>query len=272
MGRGIERPITCPSADHDDHHASASVNVLKGIWYCYACHAKGVAADYVPDPKIALKMLAEIGKTDRIYPEAWLDIFDADHPSEYWSMRYGAEIARSYRCGTNPTNGNPTYPLRNDSGRLLGVVERTDTEPKYRYPYGPRTSQTLFLSHHASRATPVVVLVEGASDVFALAQAGIPKNWRIAGTYGAGVHYPQVQIVASMAPKVIVAAFDADPAGTMASQRATDAFADVAPVLSHQWDTFGTAKDPGELETSTRISALTETLSHAGYIRYRGDR
>ena len=39
LGQGIERPFQCEV--HDDTNASASVNVLKGVWYCHACGASG---------------------------------------------------------------------------------------------------------------------------------------------------------------------------------------------------------------------------------------
>ena len=38
-GRGVERSFLCP--EHGDSRPSASVNVIKGKWYCYTCHATG---------------------------------------------------------------------------------------------------------------------------------------------------------------------------------------------------------------------------------------
>lgn len=44
-----DRRVTCPSASHDDRHASASVNASKGLWTCFACERGGSAVDLVMD-------------------------------------------------------------------------------------------------------------------------------------------------------------------------------------------------------------------------------
>ena len=38
-GHGVERSFLCP--EHGDSRPSASVNIIKGKWYCYTCHAHG---------------------------------------------------------------------------------------------------------------------------------------------------------------------------------------------------------------------------------------
>ena len=100
-GRGTERPFCC--TEHDDTFASASVNVLKGVWYCYACGAHGVIeGEHVPTVEEALAILAGTAPP-RVLAEAWLDVFDADHASPYWTGRYGIEVAA-------PTGAAPTRP------------------------------------------------------------------------------------------------------------------------------------------------------------------
>ena len=42
-GRGIERPFNCPV--HPDAHASASVNVLKGVWHCLPASTRVLTDD-----------------------------------------------------------------------------------------------------------------------------------------------------------------------------------------------------------------------------------
>lgn len=266
-GRGIERPFCCPV--HEDRQASASVNVVNGYWYCYACAAKGTIEGHVPDPNDALKALEDSEKPPRIFAEAWLDIFDAHHPSAYWAGRFGKDVATLYRCGTDPMTGAPTYPLRTQHGAILGVVQRVGGDQKYKYPYGPRTSQTLFLSHKKRPGfkishSDVVVLTEGASDVLAFAQAGIPATWRVAGCFGAGTHLPQASIIADMTPKIIVTAFNNDKAGHEATERTAEMLGHIAPVLSVPWGSV-TCNDIAEMDTASRIHLVRAIISTHGH-------
>lgn len=262
-GRGVERPINCPNPDHEDAHASASVNTVIGWWYCYACKARGTVEGFIPKPEDALKALEESLRPVRTYPETWLDLFDAAGTSPYWESRYGRKTASMFRCGTDMMDATPTYPMRDKFGRILGVVKRTDDSRKYIYPYRSRASTTLF-SSFAHGYPKVVVLVEGASDVMALHQADLPKTWRVFGTYGAGLHAPQTEIIANLAPRVIVAAFDADDAGRSAIDQALLACSEFALALSLPWDTMG-VKDPGELPADQRLEPIRATLRDAGY-------
>lgn len=260
-GRGVERPFNCPNPEHEDRNASASVNINNGLWYCFACAAKGSVEGYVPDPKQVQKMLVELTAPERLYAESWLDLFDRYRPSPYWVSRFGEATARKYRCGTDPETGHPTYPIRNRYGKPIGVVKRTDGDPKYSYPYGVRTSQTMFASKSVAR-TEVLILVEGAADVMALDEGGLPSTWRACGTYGAGLHAAQREIITNMHPACIVTAFDGDKAGQRAAEVAAAQCGSIAVVLSHHWDKFG-VKDPGELDAAARIPALELTVNTA---------
>ena len=254
-GRGVERSFRCEV--HDDRHASASVNSLTGLWVCYACGAAGKADENatIPDADTLLSYL----KGDipvRVYAESWLDLYDADHPSKYWAARFGQNTADHYRCGTHPLTGQPTYPIRNFVGDVLGVVVRQEGNPKYLYPAGVSTSRTFFGD---IRPASVIVLVEGAADVMALHQAGIPDRWTVLGCYGAGVHAPQVDLLASFNPHTIVLAFDNDPAGVAAAERSHDALIGIAPVIvTHSW---GAYNDPGDVPVEDRITSITNTIA-----------
>jgi hypothetical protein len=254
-GRGIERPFRCHV--HDDSNASASVNTQTGLWICYACGAAGKADDSATTPDCDTLLAYLKGDTPaRVYAESWLDMFDIDHASREWSARFGEDTANHFRCGTHPISGYPTYPIRDRNGQVLGVVTRQpDGDPKYKYPFGVSTSRTLFGD---LRPSPVVVLVEGASDVMALHQSGIPGDWTVLGCYGAGLHAPQVQIVADLAPRVVVTAFDSDAAGIAAAGRTAEHLASVARVINHSWGSFN---DPGDMHHTGRIDAIRDTLA-----------
>lgn len=252
-GRGIERSFRCEH--HDDTNASASVNTVTGLWCCYACGAAGKVdeKDTIPDADTLLAYL----KGDvpvRVYAESWLDMFDAHHPSKYWSRRFGEETSDHYRCGTHPLTGAPTYPIRNLDGDPIGVVTRQPDDPKYLYPYGVSTSRTFFGDFRPSHT---VILVEGAADVMALHQAGIPHGWTALGCYGAGIHAPQVDALADLNPKRIVLAFDSDPAGYAAAERSAQALAGW-DTYTHTWGTFN---DPADMPVEERIPSIEATLA-----------
>lgn len=265
-GRGTERAFCCPV--HDDHNASASVNVVKGWWYCFACGAKGtVDKRSSPAGKEALRLLERDLEPPRILVESALLVFDADHPSPYWSQRYGEVTARKFRCGTHPLTGFPTYPIRDATGQLLGVVQRdADGKPKYKYPYGVMSSRTVFLNNRLNHY-PVVVLVEGAGDVMALDSEGVPNSWLIVGTYGAGVHRPQIEVIEDVGPAVIIGGFDHDKAGLLAMERAEHDLSGIAPVLSDPWGMVG-SNDPGDLPLGERVPVLNQLLIDNGYQKY----
>lgn len=260
-GRGNERPFNCISPDHDDQNASASVNVTKGVWYCYSCMASGTVGDHVPTVEEAVAVLAGT-KDARVYPESWLDLYDTDHVSPYWAARVGVEVAHSNRCGTDPF-GLPTYPIRDPQGRLMGVVTRHEDDPKqkYHYPFRVSTSRTLYGSLKPCR---VLVLVEGAGDVMALQQAGVPRGWGAAGVYGAGIHHPQLELIHAMNPRLIVAGFDNDEAGQKAGDRARTQLTEMGYfVASDPWSSIG-VKDAGAAPVSKRIPAIRAAIDQAG--------
>lgn len=204
-----------------------------------------------------------------VYPEQWLDTFDAALTSPYWSARVGLDVARAYRCGTNPANGNPTYPIRGPHGEVWGVVQRNlanPDEPKYRYPYGVSTSRTLFGVERAVARTPVV-LCEGASDVMAVVQAlatGPSDTVSVLGVYGAGLHLPQLTVLKRLRPRMVVACFDADTAGWKAAARLAVMAAEAGwPFVSVDWSTVGTT-DAGETDLETRRRVVLEAVRARG--------
>jgi DNA primase len=133
------------------------------------------------------------------------------------------------------------------------------------YPAGVRTSATFYGAYKPSQ---VVVLVEGAGDVMALEQAGIPDHWTVLGCFGSGLHSPQVQLLADLSPKLVITAFDDDEAGWGASERAVFQLNDIAPVLSHQWSTVG-GNDPGDVEVGKRITSIQNLIANSPYNKHR---
>lgn len=249
-GRGVERAFRCDV--HDDHNASASVNVLKGLWVCYSCGASGRVGK--GSLTAAMDAVVEMMKA----PEAivtkhpdWLNVYTASG-SPYWVQRFGPRVARMFSCGTDPITGYPTYPIHSPQGQVWGVVSRTGADPKYLYPEVP-VSRTLFGYHWAPPGfIKRVVVVEGAADVMAMhATRGRSKDTMIVGCYGAGLHAPQVDLINQLRPQLVVLAFDNDDAGERAGARdyPLDAQVDVV-----RWP-YG-VKDPAEATPSMRRKVL----------------
>lgn len=253
-GRGIERPFQCDV--HEDSNASACVNVLKGVWICYACGASGrVGTGSVTVEMKALLDFMESPENVPVKTINWLNIFDAAGPSPYWAQRYGQRVSDMFRCGTHPETGNPTYPIHSPFGNIWGVVQRADDgEHKYLYPLNVPVSQTLFNYSPRWAGVKRVVVVEGASDVMAMYATRLGKEKRhtlIVGSYGAGLKKPQVDLINDLRPEEVVLAFDNDMAGFAAAHREYEL---QAKVRIHTWP--DTIKDAGEATPAMRRKVL----------------
>lgn len=210
-GKGVERPFLCPV--HGDSRPSASVNVVKGAWYCYSCGAKGgiTGEDALiePDYQVMRRWFDQKMEEHRVYPESWLARWDAGEVHPYWARRVGVPAARHFRLGYDAEADAGTYPLREWDGTVLGVVRRNfkDEGPKYLYPRGLDISQYLF--NYSQEQRKVVFLVEGAMDAIALWNIGVHAF----AIYGSRLSETQIQLIERVDPQYIVTAFDNDDAG-----------------------------------------------------------
>jgi len=210
-GRGVERSFLCP--EHGDSRPSASINILKGKWYCYTCHAHGdltgearlIEPDY-ETTKLWLDRRLAVGQ---IYPETWLNRWDAGPVHPYWLNRVGEAAAREFRLGSDPGTNAATYPLRDPSGQVLGVVRRTlgGVGPKYLYPAGVDVGRLLF--NYTPDLRDAVVLVEGALDAIALWNVGIDAF----AIYGSRISPDQVKLIDRIDPEFVYTCYDLDDAG-----------------------------------------------------------
>lgn len=248
-GRGVERPFNCPV--HTDAHASASVNVIKGVWCCYACGASGKTSEgkhdlsYISvmrDARIPDMPMAAVDLT-----RAWLGY------SDYWATRYGIDVATRFATGVDPVTGMPTIPITDRlNTTLYGFLRRNgdaaEGEPKYLYPIGVPVSRLLFGHHLVPSLLETLVLVEGASDVMSLHRWPIPERAAVTAVFGAGLHAAQAAMVVELAPHRVVVAMDADEAGRKASARSV-AHLEALGVRGaiHDWSRYG-VNDPGDLQ------------------------
>lgn len=260
-GQGIERPFRCEK--HDDHFSSATVNVLKKIWHCFACQASGRV-----DPKSkkapALADLAAMLNPEeyvRVYPQSYLDLFDFDAGN--FAMRFPPWVRWINRLGCDPLSGDSTFPVHTPGRQLAGVGRRvTSPEPgKPRFLYPPRwsASRSLFIS---GPAQPVVVLTEGASDAAACSETGLFA----AAVYGSGVHSPQYELIAQLAPKLVLLGFDSDDAGQRAVAACHDQLAARSEVAVVDWHSIG-VKDAAAAPVDERAQLLARTVAGTYYGR-----
>jgi DNA primase len=223
---GDEMVVVCPHPDHSDHNPSASINVKKRVWVCYACGRGGRLEDLldgnIADPDVD-ELLDELTsslkvKESKTYPESWLDQFDgALHP--YWLSRgLSEEVCREFRLGYDFSTGRATFPLRSPSGAVLGVTGRSidNSQPRYQYPPGVKISETLFAYYKVRGGVRDVVLTEGALDAIAMWDVGVPAVAQM----GANLSRTQIELMRRLGLRTITLAYDQDHAGRVAVERA----------------------------------------------------
>lgn len=265
FGQGIERPFRCEQ--HDDQSASASVNVVKGVWICYACNARGAIDNKKAPSMDALAAMLEPEKTPRIYPETYLELFAGPG---YWHTRFPDWLVWAAGLGEDPVTGHGTIPVRTPSGHLAGISRRLTDEQvatakeagenpsRYKYPYKWSASRTLH-DRGAPRG-PVLVLVEGAADQVAMLEVGIPTG----AVYGSGLHAPQVELIKRKKPELVVLGFDDDEAGRRATRQTLTALSGCAfDIATVTWP----KKDPAECSPTQRLSTVCSVVGE-GYLEH----
>lgn len=224
---GDEAMVRC--VVHSDSKASMQFNLRSGLWVCFACHEGGsikrlckelgigLMEDPEPDVRDIMKRIKELSgdlpnKALKGQDEKTLKRYSL--PTGYWTGRgFTKKTIKAFDLGLDMMADAVTIPLRDDQGRLLGVIKRylgEDVELRYRYPKGFKRSLNLFASwlveHHD---TDMVVLCEGAVDAMMCWQAGIPAL----AIYGSSISPTQVRLLRRLGVGQVVLFFDDDKAG-----------------------------------------------------------
>ena len=257
-GRGEERPFRC--TEHNDHTASASVNVIKGVWFCHACHAKGRVEDRKAPAAEDIEAMLEPEEAATTYPMAYLEVFDISYrPDAYWHTRCDPVVTHALGMGQDPFTGAATFPVFTPEGHLAGVGRRFATESgkSYRYPRGWSASTNLGGTMGRITPAPVVCIVEGYADAAAVAETGCLALCQ----WGAQMHAPQVEMLAKFNPSLVLLGQDMDEAGERGVSMAFAQLRHIAPMRRVRWP----RKDPGETPYVQRLRALTRAVSAGGY-------
>jgi hypothetical protein len=279
---GTEWTIMCPSPNHQDHRPSASIYVgepterlkggqlvwrLPGMWVCYSCGARGRVStqgieEYEPTTDrnldVATQLLDEAGRT--YFPESWLDLFDyydGTHP--YWLSRFSEATCWQHRLGYDFDTDCGTYPLRDNQGRVLGVVRRDfsgDRPWKYKYPTGIDIGTLMYgYSEIATYGASTIVLTEGALDAIAVQEVG----YNGLAIYGSKLRPAQETLIRKLYPDLIVTAFDNDDAGREAHESVMEAVGYRFTVIQAE---LGQYKDIAEAPPEARREILYETVTN----------
>jgi DNA primase len=168
--------------------------------------------------------------------------------------------------------GRITFPITDLRGRVLGFGARTlDPNERAKYvnsPEGPRFSKRRLLFGLAQARQPAatagwIAVVEGYTDVLALAQAGVPQAVACMGTSLTG---EQVQELRRAAPTIRLC-FDGDAAGQRAAWRTAQAAG--AHLVDLEAIVLPAGTDPGDLAHAGDLERLREfTAAHKPLASY----
>jgi 5S rRNA maturation endonuclease (ribonuclease M5) len=189
-----------------------------------------------------------------IFPESWLTLYDGGGPGDYWLSRFSMETCQHFRLGRDPISAQPTYPLRANNGRVLGVVKRSLSEskedgPKYKYPFGVDVSHLLFGYHEAD--SDDVMIVEGATDAIAAWEVGEAPL----ALYGSRISWHQRKLIYKYAPRTIWVATDQDREGHRLAEDLKMVFPTI-DVRRLRWDGV---KDLASIPRDLRAQALAQS-------------
>jgi DNA primase len=169
--------------------------------------------------------------------------------------------------------GRITFPITDLRGRVLGFGARTlDPNQRAKYvnsPEGPRFSKRRLLfglaqARQAAASAGWIVVVEGYTDVMALAKAGITQ---VVACMGTSLTAEQVQELRRAAPRIRLC-FDGDAAGQRAAWRTAQAAG--AHLTDLEAVVLPAGADPGDLAQGDGSERLRQVIdAHrplAGYL------
>jgi len=240
----------CPFHTSDDPGGSRtlSLNISRGLFFCFSCHAKGNLARFLRDIgeapaviKIRYGALIERLEEEQVprhdplrdnllsnptIPESLLGLFQWC-PVELLEQGFEEEVLRYFDVGFDKTHMRVTYPLRDIHGRLVGVSgRRTEGEEGGRYKiykeeykiWGMPTvgTERKVLLWNLHQVIPLLtfndgplVVVEGFKACMWVHQAGIHE---VVATIGSGLTDEQCTILSRLGRRVVLM-FDGDKAG-----------------------------------------------------------
>lgn len=260
---GTEWMARCPF--HDDSSASLQFNVEKGLYYCFACHAKGNIKTFLRhfgaqyrDPEVdvadiyaKLDLIDSVSKSPvkpSTLPESTLKRYA--FPTDYWASRgLSRAVQTAFDLGYDPIENDAIIPVRNINGELMGVIRRRlekDAMPKYMYYKGFPRKTSMFASWLvAKKGTDHAVITEGSLDAVSVWQAGHPALAQ----YGSSISREQVVLLRRLGITRVTLFYDNDRAGREANLAAIPLLRDFLVYVVQYSD--DDVKDPGGMDSKT---------------------
>jgi DNA primase len=227
------------------------VSLIKNVFHCFACDAKGNVLDFVAAMEkcsireAALKLQAWFGRSGMETPVAvrpigtvWegelvrkklagnpalrFELANVDSTHPYLAERgiqraTAAEFGVGFYSGTGLMQGRIVIPIHNPQGELIAYAGRAvnSSGPKYKLPAGFRKSLEIYNVHRAITAgADRVILVEGYFDCLRVHQAGFRC---VAALMGCALSAQQQTLLLDRFKRVVLM-FDGDEAGRGASR------------------------------------------------------
>jgi len=194
-GRG-ELNARCPFPDHNDAHASWSINAESGLWKCMGCGRSG-SFEYLYAMLLGVDIWAALGQIREKYD---VDIHRvvrlriAEHgvsrsvfetkrdleilygmmerlsePHPYYIMRgFDNWSWREWEGRFDRDRGMIVFPVRALTGGMRALAGRAVSEKLHHWYEGSEPTTTLYGMHHCQHAREEVVVCEGLLDVHRL--------------------------------------------------------------------------------------------------------
>lgn len=254
---GNEFVCRCPF-HNDQGKPNLYINGVSGLYLCHSCGAKGsllkkgeaLPATDTRHVRERLQKMTKADEREQFKPEGWLKQFDFPHDG--WKHRgLSDDIIKQFGLGYDPFRNVLTVPLRNDEGRLQGVISRRldDQKPKYLYPKGYKTGKHLFGAWLLQDQT-TVALVEGSVDAMACWDARVPALALL----GSRMTPDQRKVLQKKAIRKVVIMTDNDSAGQTAVVQIKDMLdgSGIAVYVGWYRSYWHNCKDPADLKPDRR--------------------
>lgn len=238
----------------------------KNAYHCFSCRAKGNMVKllttrfgvgfYTATELVTMTSFEEERKQEE---EFELDVrwnFNKS-PKEFLQRGHDPKILRKFRVGETLDNGNIFIPFYDDFSsynELLGYQVRW-----YSPNRGVRNSVRFDKAHYLYNldySEEYVVVVEGSSDVWRLAEFG----YNAVALLGADINEFQADKLSKF--KKVYLAFDNDLAGRKVTEKAHFLLKNLTEVLLVPY----TTKDPGEVDKVSWDVAFQNSTDYATYV------
>jgi DNA primase len=137
----------------DEHTASFTMSLTRGLYHCFSCHESGPLGKFlkqmgVSSARIATEYKYVLEDVERFrstkpnplrvtvaaepLPEGLLGLFDSC-PTRLLNEGYEESLLAKLDIGFDKRHQRITFPLRDEQGRLVGISGRTVTDERPRY-------------------------------------------------------------------------------------------------------------------------------------------